>query len=159
MRAALRAGLLWFVVLTGFYFALISSYDWPEIVVGLGSGAIGAVAAVLTRTAQRLHYRPALAWLRWLGRLPAAVLGDTVRLAVLLVGHVVARRPVRGTMREIHFPADSTSRGSAHRAIGSLAISFAPGSYVVDVNTDTGLVLVNDLGAAESSALEDMVTR
>jgi len=42
MRAALREGLVWFVVLTGFYFALISSYDWPEIVVGLGSGAIGA---------------------------------------------------------------------------------------------------------------------
>lgn len=159
MRVALREGLVWFVVLTGFYFALISSYDWPEIAVGLGSGAIGAVAAVLTRSAERLRYRPELAWLRWLGPLPAAVLGDTVRLAVLLAGHVVARRPVRSTTREIRFPTDGTSRGSAHRAIGALAISFAPGSYVVDVNADTGVVLVNDLGAAESSTLEDMVTR
>lgn len=153
-----REALAWFVVLTGFYFALISNYGWPEIVVGLGSGVIGAMGAVLSRTAERLRYRPALTWLRWLPPLPAMVVGDTLRLAAVLFRHVVARRPARSTMREIRFPTNGTARGSAHRALGALAVSFAPGRYVVDVDRDTGAVLVNDLGAAESSALEYLVT-
>ncbi len=162
MIARLREGLTWFVVLTGFYFALISEYDWPEVATGVGAGALGAAAAVLSSTAERGRFRLAWRWLAWLGPLPLTVLGDTGRLTVLLVRHILTggRRAVRGSMREIHLPLpEDAARGAARRALGALTLSFAPGSYVVDVDAGTGVVLLNDLGAAESSRLNELLTR
>lgn len=152
----------WFVVLTGFSFALVSEYDWPEIATGVGAGVLGAAAAVLSSTAERGRFRPAWGWLAWLGPLPLTVLGDTGRLTVLLLRHIltVGRRAPRGAMRELRLPLpEDAARATALRALGALTLSFAPGSYVVDVDADTGVVLLNDLGGAESSRLNELLTR
>lgn len=154
-----REGLVWFVVLAGFYFTLVTEYDWPEIATGLGAAAVGAAAAVGSGTAERGRYRPEWRWLAWLGPLPLQVVGDTARLTVLLVRQVVGRRAARGALRELRLarPEDA-ARGSARRALGAWALSFAPGSFVVDVDPTTAVVLVHDLGAAASRPLDDRLT-
>ncbi|WP_296370359.1 Na+/H+ antiporter subunit E [Pseudonocardia sp.] len=154
----MREGLVWFAVLAGFYFTLVSEYDWPEIATGLGAAAVGATAAVGSATAERGRYRPAWRWVGWLGPLPWQVVGDTARLTVLLARHVVGRGAVEGGVRELRLArGEDAARGSARRALGGWVLSFAPGSYVVDVDPDTGVVVLHDLGAAASSPLDDRV--
>lgn len=159
MALRVREGLVWFAVLAGFYFTLVSEYDWPEIATGLGAAAVGATAAVASGTAERGRYRPAWRWVAWLGPLPWQVVADTARLTVLLTRHLRGRPAVQGALRELQLgrPED-VARGSARRALGAWVLSFAPGSYVVDVDPDTGVVVLHDLGAAASSPLDDRLT-
>jgi hypothetical protein len=158
--ARLREGSAWFVVLAGFYFALVTEHDWPEIATGLTAGAVGAAAAVASGTAERGHYRLTWRWLAWLGPLPLQVCGDTGRLAVLLVRHVLRRSTTRGDMRELRLRQPRDDAGAAAlRALGGWTMSYSPGSYVVDVDAETGAVLLHDLGATGSSSVEERLPR
>lgn len=156
----MREGSAWFVVLAGFYFALITEYDWPEIGTGLTAAAVGAAAAVASGTAERGRYRPMWRWSAWLPRLPLQVCADTGRLAVLLVRQVIGRGVARGEMRELRLrqPRDD-ARAAALRALGGWTMSYSPGSYVVDLDAETGTVLLHDLGAPASSSVEERLTR
>jgi multisubunit Na+/H+ antiporter MnhE subunit len=143
------------VLLTGFYLALVTEHDWPEIVIAVVSGAVGAAAAIASGTAERGRYSPAWRWLAWVGPLPLQVCADTGRLAVRL-GRRALGRPVQpGATRELElFRGDDGARSRARRAIGGWVLSYSPGTYVVDVDTDTGTVLVHDLGGSGSSPVE-----
>jgi hypothetical protein len=155
-----REGSVWFVLLAGFYFALVTEHDWPEIATGVVAGALGAAAAVASGTAERGRYRPAWRWLAWLIPLPQQVCGDTGRLAALLVRRIVGRPVGPGSMRELRLsqPEDG-ARASALRALGGWAMSYAPGSYVVDIDADTGTVLLHDLGGSGPSRVEERLSR
>lgn len=159
MITRLREGSVWFVLLAGFYFALVTEHDWPEVVTGAFAGAVGAAVAVASGTAERGRYRPRWRWLRWLVPLPLQVCGDTGRLAVLLVHRVLGRAVGPGTMRELRLEQpEDRARASALRALGGWTLSYAPGSYVVDIDADTGTVLVHDLGGSGTSRVEERLS-
>jgi multisubunit Na+/H+ antiporter MnhE subunit len=154
----LREGSAWFVLLAGFYFALVTEHDWPEIVTGLVAAVAGAAVAVASGAAQRGLHRPAWRWSAWLIPLPLQVVTDTFRLAVLLARHILGRgrTDVRGGTRELRLnqPEDD-ARASALRAAGGWILSYSPCSYVVDVDDTKGTMLLHDLGGGGRSAVEE----
>lgn len=156
----MREAAVWFVLLAGFYLALVTEHDWPEILTAAFAGAVGAAAAVASRTAERGRYRPAWRWTAWLVPLPVQVCRDTGRLAVLLARRVAGTVVPPGEMREVtpDVPRDA-ARASAMRALAGWTLSYAPGSYVVDVDTESGTVLVHDLGGSGPSAVERRLSR
>jgi hypothetical protein len=146
-------------VLAGFYFALVTEHDWPEIMTGLAGAALGAAAAVASGTAQRGRHRPAWRWSAWLLPSPPRVCTDTGRLAILLGRRIIGRTEVRGELRELQLnQPENAARASALRAMGGWALSYAPCSYVVDIDPTTGTVLLHDVGGAGRSAVEERLT-
>jgi Na+/H+ ion antiporter subunit len=141
---------VWWAVLFAVYLAIISTVSLTEIVVGTAGGAAGAAAAVLTRRTLLAadndeRYLPRAAWLRWVARLPAQVVVGFVR---------VLARP-RGEFAEARLPADE--RSAARRGFSVLALSFAPDTYVADVDPERDTVILHRIG--RPGPLEREVTR
>jgi multisubunit Na+/H+ antiporter MnhE subunit len=141
---------VWWVVLFAAYLVVISTVSPTEIVVGALTGAAGAVSAVLTRRTLLAadndeRYRPRTEWLLWTRTMPVAVVTGVVRLL----------DRAHGEFAELRMPADE--RPAARRGFTELALSVAPGTYVVDVDPDRDTVLVHRVGPA--STLEREVTR
>lgn len=141
---------VWWVVLFAAYLAIISTISPTEIVVGAATGAAGAGAAVLTRRTllaadNDASYRPRAAWLRWVALLPGQVVAGFAR---------VLGRP-RGEFDEARLPPDE--RSAARRGFSALALSFAPDTYVADVDPERDTVLLHRIG--RPGALEREVTR
>lgn len=133
---------MWWVLLAGLYVALISTITGWELLTGLTLGLLIAILAVATRSAERKAYRPSWAWLGWLLPLPGAVVVDTGRLALVLAQRVLLRRDVRGSFRRVQLPrVDDGPRDAARRALASVALSATPGTVVVDVDSDNGVLL------------------
>lgn len=170
MRRVVEAG-IWFVLLTGVYLVLISTVTALEVAVGAAVAAVSAGLAVLARSAERLRDRPSLRWLGWLPAVPAAVLADTGRLAVLLAvllarqltgwgaGRAGRREP--GGFAEVRLAAVDQRYRPAQRALASLAVSLAPGSFVVAADRERGVLRVHRISrpTVTGSRLEGRVGR
>lgn len=163
MRRAVEAG-VWFALLTGTYLVLISTVTGPELAVGAATAALSAMLAVMARSAERLRDRPSVRWLGWLPAVSGAVLADTGRLAVLLVRHLTGRGPGRdetGEFADIQLATVDEPYRPGQRALAMLAISLAPGSYVVAADPDRGVLRVHRISrpTAAGSRLDDRVGR
>lgn len=158
-------GTAWLAVVTGLYLIFISSVTALEVAVSLTVGALCAAAAVAGRLSALLRYRPALRWVRWLVPLPATVVADTVRLARLLARQIVERatgraadQRERGGLRTLRLSPDTRGEtAAARRALAMLVVSSTPGTYVVDVDPEEGILLVHALGE-EPSRVEEVLT-
>jgi hypothetical protein len=134
------AWLAWFGGLFLLWLVLVGTIQDTELVAGLFAAAIGATAAEVVRAQGLLQYR--VEW-RWLRRTPSH-LARVVPEFFLVLATLVRRR--RGAFRTLEFPTGgerTVDRG--RRAWAGLAASLAPNRVVVDVDEETGLVLVHDL--------------
>lgn len=125
MTARLGEPLAWWLVLLAAWTATLGALSIAELTVGAAVAACGAAVAVAGRRALRQDWSVPLRWLRWLGPLALSVPADTARLAL--------QRPTSGRLRSLPVPAaEPESRAAARRALGTLVLSTAPGSYLVD---------------------------
>lgn len=155
--AALATGLAWWVALTALELALASSTSPAWVGLSAGLGAVAAVTVLLAHGEQRRPASPALRWLAWLIPVPAAVVGDTLRLAGLLARQLARRGEVSGRLRHLDLPAgEQPARATARRALATVLVGASPGSYVVD--TDDAGLLVHELGGGRSR-VSDLVRR
>jgi multisubunit Na+/H+ antiporter MnhE subunit len=132
--------LAWFGGLFVLWLLLVGTIADTELTAGLIAAAIGATATEVVRSLGLLGFH--VEW-RWVNRTPkhlAAVIPDFFLVLATLV------RPRRGAFRTLAFPTGGgrdIDRG--RRAWAGLAASLAPNRVVVDVDEETGLVLVHDL--------------
>jgi multisubunit Na+/H+ antiporter MnhE subunit len=148
--------LVWWVVAIGVWLTSLSAYSRQDLIVAVGCGLPCAVMAVLARRAVRLRMRPPADAVRWLTALPPAVAGDTVR--VLALPWRPSRRSTAGEFRTVDLRARGrTPAASGRRAVATVLLSSTPGSYVVDVDPDTGTALIHAVGPP--SAIERRVAR
>src|SRR5690349_16428721 len=93
---AVRAWLVWWVLLAALYLALVDTVLVPELVAGAVAAAIGATGAVVVRRQRRILLRPRVAWapavVRAIGRFGA----DLVPLAEALWRRGIRRADERG---------------------------------------------------------------
>jgi hypothetical protein len=132
MRLVVKT-LAWWVVLAVGWTATLPVLAGQEVLAGI----VGAlVAAIVAAAAGRLvggDWRPDHRWLLWTARLVPAVLADTVRLLLRAVPRLLRDRRWDGELRRArHVVGEPAPRASARRALGTLAMSAAPGSLVVD---------------------------
>jgi hypothetical protein len=135
--------IVWWLVLAGFWLALIDNHHLDELLAGLFATVVGTAIALLAfarmspgaRTPRRaLAVLPRVAW--------RAVL-DSGLLLRALWQTVVLRRPVRG--RWISEPIDDadTPEARGHRVFTALAGTFTPNRVVAD--TEGGRLVVHQL--------------
>jgi multisubunit Na+/H+ antiporter MnhE subunit len=123
--------LLWWAVLVGTWLLTLSTFPVAELVAGAVAALPCAVAAGAARRAVDGRWRVRRRWLRWLVRLPVAVVADAVRVLALPL-----RRRSRlgsGRIRTVRLDPDGGAPAEdAHRALATAVVSMAPGSVVVD---------------------------
>jgi hypothetical protein len=100
--------------------------------------------------AARVDYRPRRAWLRWFLTVPKEIVTDTAWLAVLLMRRMRGE-DVTGRFRRVTLPpAPEGPSRAARDALATLALSTAPGSYVVRIDPDTDAVLLHEITPGRS---------
>lgn len=126
-----RRFLVWWIVLLALWFLLVSSTNVQYLIVGLAASAMAALAALLAHDTMHERYALDPRWLLWfLHAIPSAV-GDTLRLARLLLRPAGERRA--GQLRELTLPPEGPRHAAGRRALAVVVLGLAPGSYVADV--------------------------
>ncbi len=141
--------LAWFGGLFVLWLLLVGTIQDVEGIAGLVAAAIGATAAEVVRSHGLLRYHVERRWLRRGARQIVLVVPDFFRVLAALFS-----RP-RGSFRTVPFPTGGErdiDRG--RRALATLAASLGPSRIVVDLDPDTGEVLVHDLLPHAKSAEE-----
>ena len=135
------------VLLTGLYLLLVvDSIDMSELVMGAIAAAVGATAATVVRSQRLVSFRPRLRWVLGLWRLPLQAALDAGILVAALWRQLVLRRPVGGTFRAVPFRAGGSDPEAAARRVAAKSVgSFAPNTYVLDVDRERELILVHQL--------------
>ena len=135
------------VLLTGLYLLLVvDSIDLSELVMGAVAAAVGAAAGTAVRSQRLVVFRPRLYWALGLWRLPLQAVLDTGILVAALWRSLVLRRPVDGSFRAVPFRAGGEDpEAAARRAIAKGVGSFAPNTYILDVDREQELILVHQL--------------
>ena len=150
---ALRAWLVWWVVLAALWLALVDTVVVPELVVGALAAAIAATGAVLVRAQRRVLLRPRAAWAPGALRAMARFVPDLVPLATTLWRRGVRRADDRGRLVEVPYGAvGDEPEQAAHRVLTEALGSFAPNSIVVDVDTQRRTLLVHELVPTDDPA-------
>lgn len=138
--------IIWWVLLTGLWIPLAFEVAVPELVAGAVAAAAGATLATAVRAQRLISFRPQLRWALGLWRLPWQVALDTGILVAVLWRRLVLRQPVSGSFRAIPFRAvGENPEANARRAIAVTVGSFAPNTYVIDIDQDHELILVHQL--------------
>jgi hypothetical protein len=135
------------ILLTGLYILLVlDSIDMAELVTGAVAAAVGATAATTVRSQRLVVFRPRLRWALGLWRLPLQTVRDTGILIAALWRRLILRQPVGGSFRAVPFRAGGEDpEAAARRAIAEGVGSFAPNTYILDVDREHELILAHQL--------------
>ena len=151
--------LFWWAAATGVWLLTLSSMSLSEVAVASASGLPCAVAAIAARRAVDGSWPARPAWLRWLVPLPLAVVADTARVLGRAAAVLVGRPVPSGRLRTVRLDRDRPdARWRSRQAVSTVLVSAAPGTVVVDVEVDTGLMRLHALGSG-APAMEDVVSR
>jgi multisubunit Na+/H+ antiporter MnhE subunit len=158
---AVRAWLMWWVLLAALWLALVDTVLVPELAAGAVAAAVAATGAVIVRQQRRLLLKPRAAWIRSAGRPLVRTVTDLVPLARALWRRGVMRRAEHGSLAEVPYAAvGDTPDDATHRAFTQALGSLAPNTIVVGVDRDRQVMLVHQLvptddPAADSKPLPD----
>jgi len=133
---------------------LVSSSASAQIVTGLGTSAVAALAAVLAHAAMHERLAIDLRWLRWVAMALPGTVPDSLRLVRLLFRPREERSA--GRLRQVVLPDEEAPRGAGRRALAVIALGLAPGSYVVTIDRDR--LFVHELPGTSETVVRD-VTR
>jgi multisubunit Na+/H+ antiporter MnhE subunit len=152
---ALRAWLIWWVLLAALWLALVDTVLVPELVAGAVSAAIAATGAVIVREQRRLLLRPKAAWIRSAGRPLRRTVTDLGPLARALWRRGIRRRDEHGAMAEVPYAAvGDTPDAATHRAFTQALGSLGPNTLVVGVDRDRRVLLVHQLVPTDDPAAD-----
>ncbi|HET6818208.1 MAG TPA: Na+/H+ antiporter subunit E [Mycobacteriales bacterium] len=143
MRRVLPGLLAWWVVLFGLWCTFVGNLTSVELGCGVAAALIATLGLAHLRWLDWPVARPRVRWLLWLPVVLASTVADTARLLRAL-GPTARRSPGRFRTVDLGPPAD-TADGYSHRAYAAVALSAAPGSYVIDVYPEHGQARVHTL--------------
>lgn len=146
MGWAVLWGVVWWLLLNGFWLVLVDTLQGPEILVGVGASTIAVGAAVAIRAEGGLSFPMRWRWLPLLGPLPWGAVRDTGLVFWALARKVLLRQPVHGVFRAVHFPAGGDDPESvAWRAVATWGTSFTPDTYVVGIDRERQEIIIHQL--------------
>ena len=149
----------WEATCTGLWLLTLSSLNLPELVTALAAAVPCVVLAVTARRAVGGSWAPRPRWTAWLLPLPAAVLADTGRVLARAVGALAGRRIPLGGFTEVQLPRDRPqARWRARQVIAAGLVTTTPGTVVVDLDAESGRMLLHPLGSGPP-AMEEVVRR
>jgi hypothetical protein len=142
----------WWVPLFWLWFLLVGEWNGQEVVAAAISATIASTLAEFARTRTGFHARVPLRGLADLPQALGMVVVDFGIIAWALVRSVARRRAVRGRLvsREVEGGAVGI-RGVGPRAWTVLVASYSPNALPIDVDPETGTVLLHDLVSHRAS--------
>jgi len=150
---AVRAWLVWWLLLAALWLALVDTVVTPELVTGGVAAAVAATGAVIVRGQRRLLLRPRAAWLRAAGRPLRGTVTDLGPLVRVLWRRGIRREPGSGELIELPYGAVADEpEAAAHRVLTQTLGSLAPNSVVVAIDRDRRTVLVHQLAPTADPA-------
>jgi len=140
------AWVAWWLALFWLWFLLVGEWNRQELVAAAAAATLAASVAEYARVRTGFHARLPL---RVLAELPQAlgmVFVDFGIVTWALMASIARRRIVRGRLvtREIAGGA-AVLRGVGPRAWTVLVACYSPNAYPIDVDPETGIVLLHDL--------------
>lgn len=155
-RVVRRAGtwLAWWVLLMSLWEIIDDSIATDELLAGAGAAALAAFVAEFVGEQAQARFRMRVQWLAQAFGLPRQVAMDTVTVFAAL-WRLLARgeRPPSAFRAEPVRPGGSGTEATTRRVLLMGARSAAPNTFVLGIDTDTGLMVVHELvpSAAEGS--------
>jgi hypothetical protein len=151
---AVRAWVVWWVLLAALYLALVDTVLVPELVAGAVAAAIAATGAVVVRGQRRILLRPRAAWTPAAARAVARFGPDLVPLAKALWRRGIRRADERGRLVEVPYTAvaDDDPEAVAHRVFTEAIGSIAPNTIVVAIDRDRRVAVVHELVPTDDPA-------
>ncbi len=152
--ALVLEALVWWALCLGVWLVSLSAVSTQELVVATLVSLPCGVLAVAGRLATRhaWHLRPE--WLLPVLVLPAAIVCDTVEV----LASAVRRRPGRFVRLAVGSGAGRGAGPEGRRALATFWVSVTPGSFVTDIDPDSGEALVHVL-AERGPRMERIATR
>jgi hypothetical protein len=140
------AWVAWWLALFWLWMLLVGEWNRVEWVAAAVAAAIGATLGEFARTRTGFAARLPSDALLDLPQALGMVVVDFGILVRALVVSVARRRVVRGRFvsRELE-GGRSAARGVGPRAWTALAASYSPNAYVIDIEPESGTVLLHDL--------------
>jgi multisubunit Na+/H+ antiporter MnhE subunit len=152
---AVRAWVIWWVLLAALWLALVDTVVVPELVAGAVAAAIAATGAVIVRGQRRLLLRPRVAWIRSAGGPLRGTVTDLGPLARTLWQRGVRRRGGHGALVEVPYTAvGDDPDAAAHRVFTEALGSLAPNTLIVDVDRERRILLVHQLVPSDDPAAD-----
>lgn len=146
MTRYLRVGtelVVWAGLCFGIWFLTLSSVTSEDVLLAALAAVLAAICAVGGRRFAGGRWRLRMAWVRWYVGLPVSILLDTIKVLSL----VYSARRNYGRTERLGLPTDEEHDVAAGRcAIGAMAVSSAPGTYVVDADPDEHRMTVHAVG-------------
>jgi multisubunit Na+/H+ antiporter MnhE subunit len=151
----IRAWLVWWVLLLGFWVAVDDSIGLAEVGAGAGAAALGAFVAELAghQAATRFRLRPG--WLLPAVKLPGQVIRDTAIVFRALWKRLLTGEQPPSGFREL--PArfgDDTNESVTRRVLLVGANSLAPNTFVLGVDEDRDVMVVHQLVVNQGRAAQ-----
>jgi multisubunit Na+/H+ antiporter MnhE subunit len=136
----------WWVLLAAFWLLLVDTVKAPELYTGAVAAALGASFMTAVRAQRIIAFRPRLRWLLALPVVLPRSAADMGLLAGALVRRLILRRDVRGEFRAVPFRhGGAGGEDTARRVLTKLAGSFAPNTYVLEVDEARDVAFVHQL--------------
>lgn len=151
-HAPIAAWVGWWVGTMLLWLVLTSTVSANEVFIGVVAAALAATAATLTRADRPPASVTPRRALRGLAVLPARIVVDTGRLAVV-AGRRLAGKTATGSFREVSTEASTQGDETAD----TILTSIAPNSVVVEIGD--GRVLLHELVPTNRPTIEDIVHR
>jgi hypothetical protein len=139
--------IVWWLVLGGFWLALVDNHHLDELVAGAGATTLATMVALVASDRMSPGARIPLAALRVLPRVAWRMTLDAGLLLRALWQTVVLRRPVRGRWVSEPITDADTPEARGHRVFAVLAGSAAPNRVVGDA--EGGRIIVHQLVGAD----------
>lgn len=146
--------LLWWALCLGVWVVSLSAVSTAELIVAAAVSLPCGALAVAGRVSAHHAWGLRLRWLVPVLSMPAAIVGDTFSV----LRSVVRRDPGHFARVEVGEGRGRGSRPEGRRVASTFWISVAPGSYVVDIDPDTGEALLHVLGSGRPR-MERIATR
>jgi hypothetical protein len=135
----------WWIALFWLWLLLVGQWNGEEIVAAAIAATIAASLAELARARTGFHARIPLSALADVPQVLVMVVVDFGILVRALVVSAVRRRVVRGELFSRELTDRKCARGTGPRAWTTIAASYSPNAYVVDIDPEEATVVLHDL--------------
>jgi len=135
----------WWIALFWLWLLLVGQWNANELVAAAAAATIAASLAELARMRTGFTARIPLRALADLPQVLGMVVLDFGIVVWALLASVARREVVRGAFRERELSRREDAKGVGARAWVALSASYSPNAYVIDVDPESGQVLLHDL--------------
>lgn len=140
LRALGRGALLF-----GLWMLLVDDPGWPEMLVGGVCAAVSAVYGAVVMAHRSQRPRLSLAMVRSIHRPFVLLFTDTVRVAWVLIRHLLGQR-AHGHLRAASYRAtEETPDHDARRILTEWSASLGANRYAIGIDRDDGYLLIHEL--------------